>query len=48
VIIRIAVVLPAPFGPSSTVMLRSGTRRFRSVSAGTEPNERRTWSSATT
>ena len=35
VIMRIAVVLPAPLGPSSTVMLPFGTMMVRSRSAGT-------------
>src|SRR5262245_27805012 len=39
VIRRMAVVLPAPFGPSSTVMRPSGTERLRSVSAATSPND---------
>src|SRR3982751_3478749 len=34
---RIAVVLPAPLGPSSTVMRPSGTRMVRFDRAGTRP-----------
>ena len=37
VITRMAVVLPAPFGPSSTVMRPFGARMVRCDSAGTRP-----------
>jgi hypothetical protein len=39
---RMAVVLPAPLGPSSTVIFAVGTSRCRSLSAGFSPNDRET------
>ena len=43
VIMRMAVVLPAPFGPSNTVMRPRGTSKVRSESAGTVPKRRVTF-----
>ena len=42
VIMRMAVVLPAPLGPSRTVIWPSGTDRFRSDRASTSPKRRPT------
>src|SRR5690606_28294880 len=45
---RMAVVLPAPLGPSRTVILFSGTVRSRPARASTLPKRRRTPDSSTT
>ena len=45
---RMAVVLPAPFGPSSTVMAPSGTSKLRSRSASLAPKRCPTPDSCTT
>jgi hypothetical protein len=42
VIMRMAVVLPAPLGPRRTVIAPDGTTRSRSRNAGLSPNERLT------
>ena len=44
---RTTVVLPAPFGPSSTVTVPRGTTKARSLTATTSPNVRQTPESAT-
>src|SRR5438105_1495903 len=44
---RIAVVLPAPLGPSNTVIFAVGTTRSRSRNAGFSPKDRLTRESTT-